>query len=377
MASERRGLARTLRILPRRTWQRVQAAGSRLYRPAYTVLSLQTDITGWVLDQEALELQKVARAIGIRARINHGISRQARQCCHYTSQFVLADDRVFDTHNRLSVDYFHGRPGTSPEFDALHAGLRRHHQAVTRLRVSHSEMEQAALATGIAPEKVHRIPIAVDLALFEPQTPERRRRARAALGLPEAAVVVGSFHKDGVGWEEGLEPKRVKGPDVLVQALTVLKARRPELWVLLTGPARGFVRRGLEQAGVPYRHVKVAEYREMARCFQALDAYVIPSRQEGGPKALLEAMAAGVPVVSTRVGQAMDLVVPGENGWLVEPEDADGLADCLFEAVGDAPRREQVIARARLTAEENSLEAQAPAWARFFRGYVEGWPERG
>jgi glycosyltransferase involved in cell wall biosynthesis len=377
LASQRRGLARTLRILPRRAWQRVQAAGSRLYRPDYSVLSLQTDITGWVLDQEALELQTVARGLGIRARINHGISRQARQCCHYTSQFVLADDRVFDTRNRLSVDFFHGRSGTGPEFDALHAGLRRHHQVVTRLRVSHSEMEQAALASGIAREKVHRIPIAVDLALFAPQTAESRRRARAALGLPEAAAVVGSFHKDGVGWEEGLEPKLVKGPDVLLRALAALKARRPELWVLLTGPARGFVRRGLDQAGVPYRHVQVGDYREMAQCFHALDAYAIPSRQEGGPKALLEAMAAGVPVVSTRVGQAMDLVVHGENGWLVETEDAGGLAECLVEAVGDAARREPVIGRARLTAEANSLEAQAPAWARFFRGYVEGWPERG
>jgi glycosyltransferase involved in cell wall biosynthesis len=372
----RRGLARTLRILPRRAWQRLQAAGSGLYGPPFSILSLQTDLSGWVLDQEAIELQGIARGLGIRALVNHGISRRARQCCHYTSQFVLRNDRLFETRNRISIDYFHGRPGTAPEFDAVHAGLRRHHEAVTRLRVSHSEMVQVALAAGIAPEKVHPIPIGVDLAHFELQTPPRRQAARRALGLPDSAVVVGSFQKDGVGWEEGLEPKHVKGPDVLLRALTALKPRLPDLWVLLTGAARGFVRRGLEEAGVPYRHVRVREYREIAACFHALDAYAIPSRQEGGPKALLEAMAAGVPVVSTRAGQAMDLVRHRENGWLVEVEEAEALAAGLLEAIDDGEQRRQVIARARVTAEENSHTAQSPAWARLFRGYVEGWPER-
>jgi glycosyltransferase involved in cell wall biosynthesis len=372
LASERRGLARTLRILPRRALQRLQAVGSPLYRPPYSVLSLQTDITGWVLDQEALELQRTARALGIRAHINHGISRRARQCCHYTSQFVLRLDRLFETRNRVSIDYFHGRPGTSPEFDALHEGLRRHHPALTRLRVSHSEMAQLALAAGVAPEKVHHIPIGVDLDCFPAQTPARRTDARRALALPESAVVVGSFQKDGVGWEEGLEPKPIKGPDVLLRALAALHARIPELVVLLTGAARGFVRRGLAAAGVPHRHVEVASYTEMAACFHALDAYVIPSRQEGGPKALLEAMAAGAPVVTTRVGQAMDLVRHGENGWVAEVEDAEALAAHLEEAVADAARRRDVVARARRTAEQNSLEAQRPAWARFSQGYVEG-----
>jgi glycosyltransferase involved in cell wall biosynthesis len=376
LASERRGLARTLRILPRRAWQRLQAAASPFYGPPFSVLSVQTDSSGWVLDQEALELQAVARGLGIRALRNHGISRRARQCCHYTSQFVLVDDRLFDTRNRISVDYFHGRPGTAPEFDAVHAGLRRHHEALTRLRVSHSEMAQVALEAGIAPEKVHLIPIGVDVAHFPLQTPERRRIARGRLGLPESAVVVGSFQKDGVGWDEGLEPKPVKGPDVLLRALAALKPRLPELWVLLTGAARGFVRRGLEGAGIPYRYVRVPEYRDIAACFHALDAYAIPSRQEGGPKALLEAMAAGIPVVSTRAGQAMDLVRSGTNAWLVDVEDAEGLAAGLLEAVEGGPRRRDVIARARITAEENSLAALSPAWARLFRGYVEGWPER-
>ncbi len=50
---------------------------------------------------------------------------------------------------------------------------------------------------------------------------------------------------------------------------------------------------------------------------------MIASRQEGGPKAALEAMATGVPLVTTRVGQAADLVEDGANGWMVEVEDVE------------------------------------------------------
>ena len=69
--------------------------------------------------------------------------------------------------------------------------------------------------------------------------------------------------------------------------------------------------------------------RGRRRLYSALDAYVVPSRQEGGPKSVLEAMASGVPIVSTRVGQATELIRDGENGRLVEVEDAEALAEAL------------------------------------------------
>ena len=97
--------------------------------------------------------------------------------------------------------------------------------------------------------------------------------------------------------------------------------------MLLTGPARGYVRRELERLGIPYRHVSARSRDELARAYHALDVYLVASRQEGGPKAVLEAMAAGVPLVSTRVGQAQELVEHGIDGWLVDVEDAEGLAE--------------------------------------------------
>jgi glycosyltransferase involved in cell wall biosynthesis len=111
----------------------------------------------------------------------------------------------------------------------------------------------------------------------------------------------------------------------------------------------------------------------MGECYQALDAYVVSSRDEGGPKAVLEAMACGVPLITTRVGQAVDLVVSGRNGWLVDLEDAEGLAHAAEQALADRERRDRVVTAAQATAGANSYDAQIPQWAEFFRGYVEGW----
>ena len=136
--------------------------------------------------------------------------------------------------------------------------------------------------------------------------------------------MVGSFQKDGVGWGDGQEPKLIKGPDVFLEAMELLRIRVPELFVLLSGPARGYVKTGLDRLGVPFKHLYVDSYPEVGQLFQALDAYIVSSRQEGGPKAVLESMASGVPLVTTRVGQAMDLVHHDVNGWMVESEDYDG-----------------------------------------------------
>src|SRR5206468_1001820 len=130
-----------------------------------------------------------------------------------------------------------------------------HHEELARVQVTHAEARELVASTGIDAAKVFTIRIGIDLDFFEPQTPDSRRAARDELGLPQEAFVVGSFHKDGVGWSEGREPKLIKGPDVLVEALRVLRERRPELYVLLSGPARGYVRAGLERLGIPYERI--------------------------------------------------------------------------------------------------------------------------
>ena len=123
------------------------------------------------------------------------------------------------------------------------------------------------------------------------------------------------------------------------------------VFVLLTGPARGYVRAGLERVGVSYHHVHASVYRELVDCFHALDLYLVTSREEGGPMALMESMATGVPVVSTRVGMAEDLITDGDTGGLVAVGDVDAICGKAISFLANP----DLVARIRKTARQRVL----------------------
>jgi glycosyltransferase involved in cell wall biosynthesis len=337
-----------------------------------TRLFVVGDGSGWSLDEDARILEARARRLGIATAPSAWARFADRQAVFHTSHFTAVHPRWLETSNRVGTSWFHGRPGTPgyPEFDAAFDVLRRHADRFVRVQVTHAEMEELVLAHGVARERVFRIPIGIDLEHFPLREQGEREAARAALALPQAAFVVGSFQKDGVGWGEGLEPKLVKGPDVLVAALEALHGEVPELCVLLTGPARGYVKRELTDRRIPFRHVVAGSREELARAYRALDAYVVPSRQEGGPKAALEAMASGVPLVSTRVGQAQELVDDGVNGLLVDVEDAEALAGSVARVRDDRALVERMHAEGRETAKRHALELLDGQWAELLDGLV-------
>jgi glycosyltransferase involved in cell wall biosynthesis len=272
----------------------------------------------------------------------------------------------------VGVAYLHGKPTPAePAFLECYRSLVRHQARLWRIQVSHTQMRDLVLDAGLHHERVFLIPIGIDIQTFPMRTRVDYERARERLGLPRSAVVVGSFQKDGVGWGEGLEPKLVKGPDVFLATIERLRAHMPELHVLLTGPARGYVKQGLRQLGVPYRHTFFEDKRRVVEAYQALDLYLVTSREEGGPKAVLESMATGVPLVSTRVGQASDLVQHGRNGWLADSEDVDALTHWATLALHQRDELDAVLTCARRTAEANSYTTQLPLWRGFFDGFVE------
>lgn len=357
-----RSAGRSLAPLLTRKW----APRSRLF--------LVGEGAGWVIDEELRAIARLASRLGVDVASRRLLTVSRDQAAFYGSHFTLLQEPWAPPPHRLGTTYFHGLPGTPgmPEFDIPYRLLRAHHDRLDRIQVSHSQLEQVVLESGIAPEKVFRIPIAIEPAYFSTVPPEQRARVRDRLGLPAAAFVVGSFQKDGDGWGDGDEPKLVKGPDVLVDALTRLHRLVPELHVLLSGPARGYVRRGLAAAGIPFVHKLLDKYSEVGTLYHALDAYAVTSRQEGGPKAVLESMASGVALVTTRVGQAMDIAVHRRNAYVVEPEDVEGIAGWL-EHVASAPAAEidSLRSAGRRTAAVHTYEAQMPLWRSFFEGFVE------
>jgi glycosyltransferase involved in cell wall biosynthesis len=366
MSSLRLSLSRVVR----ETRRYIGHPDTRGWAP-YSRLVLMSDAPSWVLAYEMQELGSVASRLGITTVDPRLWPFVKQQSVFYASHLSLLVGDQWQQPNRLGMAYMHGKPGTGyEEFDRTFEVLQRHHNRFDRVQATHSEMHRVILQSGIPPEKVFLIPLGVNPSNFPRVDAETRAAARKRFGIPPRARVVGSFQKDGVGWGDGLEAKRVKGPDVLLSVIDQLRGDVPDLFVLLSGPARGYVKAGLQRMGVPFAHDFIEDPRAIAPLYHAIDVYVVSSRQEGGPKAVLEAMSSGVALVTTRVGQAMDLVRHGENGWIAEVEDAGALTAYTREVlINGAPRA--VLDAGRRTAEANTYEMLLPLWDRFFTGFVD------
>jgi glycosyltransferase involved in cell wall biosynthesis len=338
----------------------------------YSRLFLISDSPLWSISHDMRELSVIARKLNVRLSSPRIVHLTNYQSIFLGSHFELfLNDIWFSSSHRLATAYFHGKPGTGfEEFDKCYEQLCRWHQRIARLQVSNKDMMNVLLESGISPSKVHRIPIGINLKYFNRQTPESHYKARLKHKIPQSAVVVGSFQKDGIGWGEGIKPKMIKGPDVFIETIKVLKGRIPELFVLLSGPARGYVKAELEKTGIPYKHCFLKRYSDIGELYQALDLYIVTSRQEGGPKAVLESMASGVPIVSTRVGQAVDLINHGQNGWLADVEDVEELAHWAEYALQSKNDLQSILDEGRKTAKINSYESQIPLWQSLMEGFV-------
>ena len=253
-------------------------------------------------------------------------ARMTRGLVEFGSQYQWVDwsDHISPSCRTVST-FFHGKPDDGA---AAARHIENFMKALPRLDkviCSASIVRDRLINWGVAQSKLALIPIGCETDRFVPPTPEQRRIIRERLGFPKDAIVVGSFQKDGEGWGDGNLPKLIKGPDVFLATIDRLR-RDHNIFVLLTGPARGYVKSGLERLGVPFVYHYAAERDEVARLYHALDLYLVTSREEGGPMGLMESMASYVPVVSTYVGMAPDLIVNERTGFVVKNPDPDLIA---------------------------------------------------
>jgi glycosyltransferase involved in cell wall biosynthesis len=340
--------------------------------PEASRLFVVGDDFGWSIDDDRARLTATAARLGYEVAPPQWARFARRQAVFNHDHFGALQPRWLDSSHRLGLSYFHGRPGTPgyPEFDRAFETLRRHAARIDRVQVTHAEMHDLVVGAGVDPGRVFRIPIGVDLERFPLGDDEARSAAREVLGVPASAFVVGSFVKDGVGLGDGSEPKPIKGPDALVATLAQVREGAPELFVLLTGPARGFVRGELDRLRIPYRHIRLESRDGLAGAYHALDVHLVASRQEGGPKSVLEAMASGIPLVTTRVGQVDDVATDGEHALVAEVDDVDALAAAVLRARDDAALREWLRAAGRATAERHAEERLDGRWAELLEGFV-------
>ena len=301
----------------------------RLVRPIRAPVSFVVEKADWSIRWDGEHIRDVVNEItsNTTVEVTDLAYRATEQVVHFGSQYMWLDwGRFLSKHNRCAVSFFHGKPEDGPQVERHIERFLKSVPSITTVITAASLVEQRLLEWGVPREKLVRIPIGVDTRIFRLPTPFERAKARDRYGFTPDQVVIGSFQKDGVGWGDGMEPKLIKGPDIFIEAVQRI-ARETSVAVLLTGPARGYVENKLTQRGIPFVHTYLKEQADLASCYHALDLYLVTSREEGGPKGIIESMASGVPLVSTCVGMAPDLIVDGVTGGLAESEDLQGIVD--------------------------------------------------
>jgi len=207
-----------------------------------------------------------------------------------------------------------------------------------------SPYRDEGLTLGIGnPDQYHLIRSGIEIATYRDESLDRGT-ARERLGLARDAFVVGNVGR--------LSPP--KCPELIVRAFQRLAEKRSDAALVLVGDGwqRAQVEAEVERLGLKAQVKLPGLRRDVPQILRAFDVFVMSSSREGLPRTLPQAMAAGLPVVATRVGGIPDAVVDGENGFLVEAGDVEALGDRLVRLAEDPALREDMGARGLARVEE-------------------------
>lgn len=263
------------------------------------------------------------------------------------------------------------------ELDVRHACLYR----LSRRRqhwVAVSEYGSAMLrkAFGLRPSDeitvIHNAPQPAaerpDPGLADAGDAADRAQARAVLGLDRdgpVIVTVGRLAHE-------------KGHDVLVKAAALLVTDWPGLRVLIAGEGAGreSLQRSIDDAGLVERVQLLGQVHDVGELLRAADVFAFPSRREGTPFALLEAMSQGLPVVAARFGGADEIVDSGESGILVRQDDPEALRDAIAGLLRDPGRARSLAEYGRERARRFSEPAMIDATLELIAAAAKGTEPR-
>jgi glycosyltransferase involved in cell wall biosynthesis len=243
----------------------------------------------------------------------------------------------------------------TPRQIRVHRWVHRHATHVTAVS---EKVADTVVAMGVPRERITVIPNGVDTARFAAGTPDRE-----SLGASNGETVIGSV---------GCLAAR-KDYGTLLDALAMLASKgRPFHAALIgDGPERAALEARADRLGLKGRLTFLGERPDVERLLPGMDVFVLSSREEGIPNALLEAMAAGRASVATAVGGTPEVLEDGVTGWLVPPANPAALAAALEQTLAqpDEARRRGAAAR-RATEERMSIDAMVRRHEEFYRRSV-------
>lgn len=208
------------------------------------------------------------------------------------------------------------------------------------------------------PSKIRYVPNAIDIQRFTAD-PEKRGPVRHALGIPGDAFV----------WLAIGNLRLPKDYPTMIECFRRVVAQQPEARLLIagTGPLAESLAAQVEAGSIPGIQFLGAR-SDVADLLSAADGFLMSSSWEGTPLALLEAAAASLPVVATRVGGIAEVVADGVSGHLVPPGNPAALADACLRVINAAPEQRRRLGKAgrKIVEETFSLESLTHQWQQLY-----------
>lgn len=206
------------------------------------------------------------------------------------------------------------------------------------IAVSHALRDTYLEGGGLRPQLVHVVHNGIELGRFQRDHNETRARLEREFNIPSGVPILVTVSV--------LRP--AKGIEVLLD--TVQRVPNAYFLIIGGGPKEEEFRQLAARAGVEDR-VRWAGFRtDVDALLAGCDVFVHPSLADAFPTVLLEAMAAGLPVVASRVGGIPEIVIPGKTGQLVPPGDPNALATAINALLADPNARSQMSEAARARA---------------------------
>ena len=195
--------------------------------------------------------------------------------------------------------------------------------------------------TGLTADKVKSVPTGVDTARF---CPGDKTAARQQCGLPPDKMIIGIV----------ATLRSWKGHTYLVEAVARLQREDVLLLIVGDGPNLPNIEAAIAKHQLHQQVIFAGQQADVVPWLRAMDIFVLPSyANEGVPQGLMQAMACGLPVVSTPVGSITELVADGRNGLLVPERDAVALSERLARLLSDVGERDNLGENASAFARDN------------------------
>ena len=156
-------------------------------------------------------------------------------------------------------------------------------------------------------KKIHSIPFWVNQNVwFEIKNKEKLRNKYK---LDMKKFYIGSFQRDTEG-SDLTSPKLSKGPDIFIEKVKLLMETNPNIEVLLAGTRRQYIIGRLKEMNIPFKYFEMVDFSSLNELYNLLDLYIVSSRFEGGPQAIMECSLLKIPIISTDVGIAKEILSP-------------------------------------------------------------------